>query len=501
MRDSRARGRLPLVLTLVLGACTVGPDFQRPQTTGAGTYVETALPRKIAAPAPGPGAGGEAQTLRTGNDLVHDWWTLFRSEPLNQLVEEALRESPTLASASAALRQAQETLAAGKGNLLLPAVNGQANTGRQRVSGATLGLPVSETFTLYNAQVNVTYTFDLFGSVRRQLEALQAQVDYEENQLRAAQLALTANTVTGVIRESALRDQIQALRDVERLQRSGLMIVERRFELGAVTRSDVLAQRTALAQTVASLPPLERQLAQTRHQIAVYVGKAPTELDLSAFEVSQLQLPVDLPVSVASDLVRQRPDILAAESLLHVASAQVGVATANLYPQITLGGNFGYTALTTNQLFTWDSSVWGITAGVVQPIFHGGALAAQRRAAIAAFDQAAALYRQTVLSAFANVADALQALELDAQALAAQSDAFAQAKAGEELAQTQFDSGSISYLSLLTAQQQYAQAAVALVQARADRFADTAALFQALGGGWWNPPLEPAKPVAQGEGN
>jgi len=499
MQAYRTNVRLPLLLSLILGACAVGPDFQRPGAVGPGTYIESPLPRPVVSPE--SSIAGETQNLRAGNDLVHDWWTLFRSEPLNQLVEQALRENPGLAAASAALRQAQENLKAGQGSLLMPAVNGQFGATRERVSGAQLGLPqLSSTFSLFNAQVNVSYTFDLFGSIRRQLEALQAQVDYQHDQLRAAQLALTANIVTAVIRESALREQIRALRDVERLQRSGLEIVERRFDMGAVTRSDVLAQRTALAQTVASIPALERQLVQTHHQLAVYVGKTPSELDMTPLVVSQLQLPVDLPVSVASDLVRQRPDILAAESLLHAASAQVGVATANLYPQLTLGGNFGYTALSLSQLFTPDSLAWGISANLLQPIFHGGALAAQRRAAIAAFDEAAAVYRQTVLTAFANVADALRALDFDAQALSAQSDAYAQAQAAEELAQSQFDSGSISYLSLLNAQQQYAQAAVAIVQARADRFTDTAALFQALGGGWWNAgPQAPAKPLARTE--
>ncbi len=498
MQACRTRVHLPLLLSLTLVACAVGPDFRRPEAEGSGTYLESPLPRQIASPA--YGVGGETQNLRTGNDLIHDWWTLFRSEPLNPLVEQALRENPGLAAATAALRQAQENLKAGQGNLLFPAVAAQFGATREHASGASLGLPqLSSTFSLFNAQVNVSYTFDLFGSIRRQLEALQAQVDYQQDQLRAAQLALSANIVTAVIRESALREQIRALRDVERLQRSGLEIVERRFDMGAVTRSDVLAQRTALAQTVASIPPLERQLAQTHHQVAVYVGKAPSELDTTSLVVSQLQLPVDLPVSVASDLVHQRPDILAAEALLHSASAQVGVATANLYPQLTLGGNYGYTALSMNQLFTPDSVVWGITAGLVQPVFRGGALAAQQRAAIAAFEEAAAVYRQTVLTAFANVADALRALEFDAQALAAQADAYAQAQAAAELAQSQFDSGSISYLSLLNAQQQYAQAAVAVVQARADRFTDTAALFQALGGGWWNAAQShaPAKPLAQ----
>ncbi|SPE34513.1 RND efflux system, outer membrane lipoprotein, NodT family [Burkholderiales bacterium] len=499
MEVCRALPRSPLLLTLLLGACAVGPDFERPGAVSTGTYVESPLPKKVAAPA--AVAGGEEQELRPGNDLIHDWWTLFHSETLNQLVEGALRENPTLAAASAALRQARETLVAGRGNLTVPAVNGQLSAARERASAAELGLPYASTFALYNAQVSVSYTVDLFGSVRRQLEALQAQVDYQENQLRAAQLALTANIVTAVVREAALREQIQALRDVERLQQSGLEIVERRFELGAVTRTDVLTQRTALAQTTASIFPLELQRAQTLHQLAAYTGKAPSELDLAPFEILRMDLPVDLPVSVPSDLVHQRPDILAAESLLHAASAQVGVATANQYPQLTLGGNFGYTALSVRQLFEPDSIVWSMSAALAQPIFHGGALAAQRRAAVAAFDQAAALYRQTVLTAFENVADALRALEFDARTLAAQSEAYTQARAAAELAQTQFDAGAVSYLSLLTAQQQLAQSAVAVVQARANRFADTAALFQALGGGWWNQiqPQLPAKPLAQTE--
>jgi NodT family efflux transporter outer membrane factor (OMF) lipoprotein len=489
----------------LLGACAVGPDFERPATPERAGFGEPALPLQILAAT--PEAGGEAQRLRSGNDLAADWWTLFRSAPLNRFIDEALRDNPTLAAASASLRQAQEVLAATKGNLQLPGVNGQLGVERERASGAQLGLPsLSSTFNLYNAQVNVSYTLDLFGGVRRQIEGQQAQVDYQVNQLRGAQLALTANIVTSFIREAQLRDQIQALRDVEKSQRAGLAIVERRFALGAVTRTDVLSQRSSLATTVAAIPPLERQRAQIRHLLAVYAGRSPSELDLAALDLTRLELPVDLPVSVPSDLAHQRPDVLEAESLLHQASAQVGVATANMYPQVTLGGNYGYVALSPSQLFEPASAAWGLTAGLIQPIFHGGALAAQRRAALAAFDVAAANYRQTVLLAFANVADTLRALEFDAQTLTAVTDAYVQARDAAELAQKQFDTGAVNYLSLLTAQQQYRQSAVVVVQARADRFADTAALFQAIGGGWWNPPQGasagaapaaqlPAKPV------
>jgi NodT family efflux transporter outer membrane factor (OMF) lipoprotein len=495
MLATSARRRVSVALCGLLGGCAVGPDFQRPATADAPTYVESPLPATIPAPTAEP--GGEAQNLRAGADLAHDWWSLFHSEPLNRFIEAALRDSPSLAEASAALRQAQETLAANRGSLLLPAVNGQLGAERERASGATIGENIPpQSFNLLNAGVTVSYTFDLFGSIRRQLEALQAEVDYEQNELRAAQLTLTANIVTAVIREAEYRDEIEALRAVEKLQRSGLQIVERRFALGAVTRTDVLSQRTALAQTIASISPLELQREQNRHLLAVYAGKAPSELDLAAVDIGRLDLPTDLPVSLPSQLARQRPDILAAEALMHQASAQVGVATANLYPQITLGGNVGYEALSASQLFKPDSLVWGLSANLAQPIFRGGALQAQRRAAIAAYDSAAAAYRLTVLNAFANVADSLRALDLDAQTLAAEADAYTQARTTAELAQRQFDVGAVSFLSLLSAQQQYSQAAVAVAQARASRFIDTATLFQALGGGWWNEATPAAKPLA-----
>jgi NodT family efflux transporter outer membrane factor (OMF) lipoprotein len=480
-------------IALALGACAVGPDFQRPVTPDKAGFAEQPLPQQI--PAVNAEPGGQAQQLRAGNDLASQWWTLYHSEALNHFIEAALRDNASLASAAASLRQAQEVLAAGRGSLL-PAVNAQAGATRERETGVQLGNPAipGETFNLYNAQVGVSYTLDLFGGVRRQIEGLQAQVDVQQNELRAAQLALTANIVTAVVREAQLREQILALRDVEKSQRDGLAIVERRFNIGAVTRTDVLTQRSALATTLAAIPPLERQRAQLRHQLAVYAGRSPAEFELAPLDLASLELPADLPVSLPSELARQRPDILAAEALLHQASAQVGVATANLYPQLTLSGNYGTIGLKPGDLFKPASAAWGLTAGLTQPLFHGGALMAQRRAALDAFDAAAANYRQTVLLAFANVADALRALELDAQALAAVTDAYVQARDAAQLAQKQFDAGAVSYLTLLTAQQQFRQAAVNLVQARADRFADTAALFQALGGGWWNEGA--ARPVA-----
>ena len=466
----------------LLSACTVGPDFKRPQPPTAPTYTEQPLP---AATVDAPVPAGASQQFIAGRDLQKQWWTLFRSEPLDRLVEAALRDNPSVAQAKAALRQARENLAAERGSLW-PSVVASGGVAREREAAAVTGLPYAETFTLYNASVGVSYAFDIFGGVRRQLEALQAQVDVGRYQLDATYLALTANVANAAFREASLRAQWQAIKDIEQLQQRQLDVVERRFSLGAVAKSDVLAQRTALAQTHASLAPLERQVAQARDQLAIYIGRAPSEAQLPRFDLENLQLPVELPVAVPSTLVRQRPDILAAESLLHAASAQVGVATADLYPKLTLSASAGVDAFKASKLFESNAFGWSIGAGIVAPIFNGGQLQARRRAAEAAYDAAAASYQQTILSAFGGVADALNALDADARTLQADADAQAQARAALDLAQSQFGAGAVSYLALLNAQQQYQQTRVALVQAQADRYADTVALFTALGGGWWD---------------
>ncbi len=467
-------------LSLTLAGCMLGPDFQRPKAVVTGNYTDVTLPEKIGA------AGPAGQRLRRGDDLVGDWWTLFRSPPLDRLVAEALRDSPSIAAASAALREAQKTYAANRASQLLPSVGSSFTGQRSRISGIEYGFPFGGVdYTLFNAQVNVSYNFDLFGAVRRQLEALQAQVNFQEDQLRAARLTLAGNIVTTVIRTLQLRDQIAAQRAVAAMQKESLTIIGRRFDIGAVSQADVLAQQTALAQTQAGIAGLEKQRAQLLHLLAVYLGKSPSEADLREVDTVRLTLPRDLPVSVGSELVRQRPDILASEALLHAASAQIGVATANIYPQLSLGANLGSVADTAGTMFGPNSAIWGLNAGLAQPLFHGGALDA-RDAAVAAFDQAAAVYRQTVLAAFANVSDALRALQFDADAAQAQSRAYEQARASQRLVAAQYRDGGASYLNLLTAQQQVRQTSVALAQARADRLADTAALFQAVGGGWWN---------------
>lgn len=311
-------------------------------------------------------------------------------------------------------------------------------------------------------------------------------MDYQRYQVEAAYLSLTANLVTTAIQEASLRAQLKATLEVLAAQEQSLSVIEKQSSLGAIPRSTLLAQRTQVAQTRATLPALEKSLAQTRHQLSVYAGRLPGETGMPEFQLESLQLPQDLPVSLPSSLVRQRPDIRASEALLHEASAQVGVATANQYPQITLTGSVGSSSFRSGDLFTSGASFWSLAAGLTAPIFNGGALSAKRRAAIAAYDQASAQYQQTVLGAFQNVANTLRALDSDAQALRTQADAAALAKESLDLVTRQYQIGAVSYLSLLDAQRSYQQTRVSLVQAQALRYADTAALFQALGGGWWN---------------
>ena len=469
---------------LALTGCAVGPDFRSPEAPDVKAYTETAIlrPEKTSVPM----AGGTAQRIVPEQEIPAQWWTLFHSAALDQLVRQALADNPTLAAAQATLRQSQESMRAVVGSALFPRIDANASVSRQKISGAAFGQPDTNfsPFTLYNASVNVSYALDLFGGARRELEGLQSQVDFQGFQLEGAYLTLTSNIVTAAVREASLRAQIKATEDILAAQEKQLHVVEQQFQLGAVARPDVLAQQAQLAQTRANLPLLEKELAQSRHQLAVLIGRFPGESSaLPEFNLDGLHLPEELPLNLPSSLVRQRPDIRAAEALLHAASAQVGVATANLYPQLTLTGSYGSEAARLNSLFTGSAAVWSYGAGLLQPLFHGGELTAKRRAAVAAYDQAAAQYRVIVLQAFQNVADVLWALDADAGTLTAQADAEQAARDSFDLTQKQFQLGAVSYLLLLNAERQYQQARIGLIQAQAARFADTAALFQAAGGG------------------
>jgi NodT family efflux transporter outer membrane factor (OMF) lipoprotein len=474
------------IMSAAVISCAVGPNFRSPEAPNTLSYTAEPLPEETTA---STGTGGASQRLISGQDIPGQWWKLFHSAELEQLIRQALADNPTLAVAQATLRQSQENLNALVGSALYPAVNASGTATKEKISGAEFGEPTVSfpPFTIYNASVSVSYSLDLFGGARRELEALRSQVDYQRFQLEAAYLTITSNIVTTAVKEALLRAQLSATQEIIAAEGKQLEIVEQQFQLGGAARTDVLAQRTQLAQTRTTLPPLQMELAQTRHLLAVLVGRLPSEAaNLPQFTLEGLQLPIELPVSLPSSLVRQRPDIRASEALLHAANAEVGVATANLYPQLTLTGSYGTEATTAGTLFRSGTAIWGLGGGLLLPLFHGGALNAQRRAAVAVFDQAAAQYRQTILQAFQNVADVLRALEADANELKAQADADASARDLFELTQKQFQLGAVNYLSLLNAEREYQQAKIGLVQAQAARFSDTAALFQALGGGWWN---------------
>ena len=476
---------IPYVAAALIAGCAVGPDFKRPVVSSKNEYTEKPLPSETAS---APGLGGNPQQFAIGSDIPEEWWSLFHNEALNRVIRQALDNSPTLTAAQAALREAEENRRAQLG-AFFPSLDANFSANRQKFTGASFGQPdqPGSTFTLYNASVSLSYTLDVFGATRRGLEELKAQVDYQAYLLKGSYLTLTANIVTTAVQEASLRAQIRAVQEILKAQEAQLALVQEQFRLGGAARPDVLSQETQVAQTRATLPPLEKQLSQARHQLALLVGKPPGEAgSLPQFELTDFTLPAELPVSLPSSLVRQRPDILAAEEQLHSACALIGVATANLYPKITLSGNYGWQTTIITDLFSGGTNIWNIGAGLLQPIFRGGELTAKRRAAIAVYDQSEAQYRQTVLTAFQNVADVLRALEQDAITLKAQADAEKSAADSLEVARSQYELGAASYLTLLNAERQHQQSKLSLAQAQGARFADTAALFQALGGGWWN---------------
>jgi NodT family efflux transporter outer membrane factor (OMF) lipoprotein len=479
-----ARIATTVAVTALLSACAVGPDYKAPEAPAAGTYTETPLAVQTES---APVQGGDAQRFDLGAKISADWWTVFGSPELDALVRAAIAGQPTLAAAKAALRQAEENVNA-QYAVLYPSVDASLSARRQRISAASFGNPSAPgtTFNLYNASVNVSYQIDVAGGARRELEALVAGVDFQRLQVEATYLSLTANVATTAFREASLREQIRATREISEAQDSQLRLAEQQFKLGAISGSDLLGQRAQAAQTRATLPPLQKALAQTRNQLAVLIGKLPADAKLPELDFSNFRLPKDLPLSVPSELLKQRPDVQQAEAIMRQTNARIGVAEALMFPQLTLSGSYGSLATRTGNLFDPGTQVWNLGANLLQPIFHAGQLRAQKRGAEAAYEQAFAQYRQTVLTAFQDVADVLDALEHDARTLKAQAEAEAASRESLEVTQQQLKFGAASYVALFNAQRQYSLAKAALVQAQANRYADTAALFQALGGGWWN---------------
>ncbi|HEY0802473.1 MAG TPA: efflux transporter outer membrane subunit [Steroidobacteraceae bacterium] len=474
-----------------LGAC-VGPNFHRPAPPRVDRYTAEVLPLETAS---ARGAAGAAQRFLLEQEVPRDWWTRFGSEELEALVVQALRSNPSVQAATAALRQAQENTAAQRGSFF-PAVQAQFDASRNLNAVGVLAPNLSSgtaLYSLYTPQVTVSYVPDVFGANRRQVESLSALAEASRFQLDATYLTLTANVVTAAIQEAGLRAQIAATKRIIALEREALSVMRRELQLGAIAEGDVYAQDAALAQSESTLPPLQKQLQTTRDLLAALTGQLPADVKPVRFDLDQLVLPADLPLGVPSELIERRPDVRAAEAQLHAATAQVGVAIASLLPQVTITGNAGSSVTAMGDLFKAGSRFWSLGASLTQTLFQGGTLIHRKRAADAALDQAGAQYRSAVLAAFQNVADALHALDSDADALAATARAESAAQKSLEVVQHQLELGSVSYLALIGAEQAYQGALISVTQARANRYADTAALFQALGGSIT--PI-PAAPVA-----
>lgn len=428
--------------------------------------------------------------LVRGGDIPERWWELFRSRHLNGLVEEGIVHNSELEAAAAAVRVAQANALAQRG-ALFPVVTANYNASRQKVAGGTVTSPVSsnaDTFNLHTAQVTVNFVPDVFGGTRRQIESADALVESQAFMREGVYLTLTSNIALAAIQEASFRGQIAATSRLIGIQTELLGILRRQYAAGQIALTDVVAQETALNQARLLLPPLERQLAQQRDLLAFLTGRFPSEDVAATFRLGAFRLPRKLPLSIPADLVRQRPDIRAAEANLHATSAQIGVAIANRLPQITLTANAGSTATALSHLFSPGTGFWSVAGNVAQTVFDAGTLANRQRAAEETFNQSTAQYRTVVLTAFQNVADTLRALQADERSVAAAIAAERSAAQNIDLVRRQVDRGQVSIPILLNAQQAYLQTSLALVQAEASRLADTVALFQALGGGWWNRP-------------
>jgi NodT family efflux transporter outer membrane factor (OMF) lipoprotein len=497
-RPSRLRV-LPVLCCLLTAGCAVGPRYHRPAVPTNADYTATPLPQ---ASSSAPIHGGDAQRFVSGRDLSFEWWQLFQSPALDALVEHAFKANPTVSAAQAALAQAQELVRAQRG-FYYPSVAAGFQAERVKVAGnntqsSSLGIqgngenfgqPVQPAVPLYyqfyTAGLTVGFVPDVFGANRRQVESLAAQTDAQRFALEATYITLASNVVGAAVQEASLRAQIEATRQIIVADEKSLQIVRNQFQLGFAMRIDVAAQEAALAQVETTLPPLQKQFEQTRDLMRALVGHLPNAAD-ETFELDALQLPPELPLSLPARIIEQRPDVRAAEAQLHAANAQVGVAVAAMLPQFPITGTLGGNAAQIPLLFAGGGPFWTLVGGVTQPVFEGGTLLHTKRAASAALKQAAAQYQGSVVTAYQNVADTLHASLSDADALAGAVEAENAAKVTYDLTRRQMEVGYVNYLAFLNAETAYNQALLTRVQAQATRYGDTVALFQALGGGWWN---------------
>ncbi|MGH8201462.1 MAG: efflux transporter outer membrane subunit [Steroidobacteraceae bacterium] len=473
---------------LLVAGCAVGPNFKPPPAPRAAGYTARPLASTAATPADSAGA---AQRFQPGANIPADWWRLFHSRSLDTLVAAALTSNADLQAAQAALRVAHEDVLAQRG-VYFPAVSAGMAASRQKQSQVLAPTPnypaVADEFQydLFTPELTIAYAPDVFGLNRRTVESLRAQEQSARFQMIAAWTTLSANVVATAVQAASLREQLQATGKLIDLEKRSLAILQLRFQRGDASGLDVAAQQSQLAQAQATLPALVKQLRQTEHALAALTGRFPSERPIAIPSLGNLHLPEDLPLSLPSTLVEQRPDVRQARANLHAASAQVGIATAQRLPDIQLTADAGSSALAISQVFKSGTGFWGIAASLTAPIFQGGQLLHQEQAAKAAYVEAAQQYRSTVLTAFQNVADTLVALQEDARALQAASTAARAASRTLYLTQLQLHHGYIGVFELLLAEQAYQQAQMTLAQSEANRFADTAALYQALGGGWWH---------------
>ena len=470
----------------LLCSCTVGPNFHRPTAPATKAYRPTGESHPVntvaaSAEQQAPAAGVYAQRIALGAPAAPEWWTLFESPQLDELMRRAIVDNRDLAAAKATLAQARELVAAQTGQLY-PQVGLQAGTGRQKYGAEFLGTFAVAPFTYEAVGASVHYVLDYDGAIARSIEEQKALEQYERSELDAAQLTLTGDVASEAVIIAATRGQIRAAAELLSEDRNNLSLVRTAFANGSVSRLDVLTARSQLAGDQALLPPLYQQLAMARHALAVLLGRPPADWTQPDLELADIRLPRQIPVSVPSRLVRRRPDIMAAEAQLHAATAAVGVATANLYPQIALTATLGQQALKPAKLFDTSSTAWSLIAGLTQPLFDGGTLRAERRASLDALDASAARYQQVVLDSFGQVADLLDALDHDAQLVAAEANARDTSQASLELARQSYQAGNSGILQVVDAQRERQRAELGFLQAQSRQYLDTIQLLLAVGG-------------------
>ena len=469
------RRLLAAALLAGLSACAVGPNYHRPPLSPTEGY------------GPLPSPAPSAPALAVGEDVPAAWWRIFAAPPLDALVGQALKNNPNIVAARATLKAAHEQVLAQKG-YYFPTLEGSIEPSRQHFA-ETLASPTAagnSLYTLTTSQLSVSYAPDLFGANRRAVENLAASENAARFELEAARITLETNVVSAAVQDAALRDEIDATKQMIADQSRILATLQRQHALGQSSDVDVAAQQALLAQTEATLPPLERQFEANRDALDALVGKTPAEPVLDRFALSAIALPDKLPVSLPARLVAQRPDVRAAEAQLHAASAAVGMAVAARLPSVNIDGAAGSATLSLGVSLASDATFWSLAGSLVQPIFDGGTLLHRQRAAEAEYDAAKAQYEATVVGAFQNTADALHAIGTDADAVEAAARAEAASRRTLEVARRQLELGDLSAVAVLTDEAAEEQARLALTQARANQYTDVAALFQALGGGWWN---------------